>query len=564
MKKRPKVFLLNLLLTLGLTALAWPLYMQPIEVSFDVSTSRETEFSVLWTTRAKQAFRPRRMVTEQIPLAATPRHISFYLPAWRISRLRLDFGEHPGPIRLENISVSGSKTLRLAADKFSAAQQVSLLLIPAGKLEISSAKETPSVIYQEPLNILRQTDWNLLVSLAGLIFLILYKPLVYFSRLKALEKYSRLDILFVVCFFLLLCVPALKISDDVISEQENRTLARYRPLMRENRFNYSYGTDFNSWFSDHFFDRKYLINALTRLNYAFNNQIENAHAVLGQDGWMFAKGAMSLFTALTQEQLESYGQKLLRLQRYADKQDIRLYVVFAPAKEDIYRQYNPLQADYNNEQVLQLTRYMKERHGFPIYYLRDSIFRHKDDKLLFFKSDNHWTEDGAYLAYRDLIRLLQEDFPQISALPRSDLHPVYDKRVSFEFDGSFSAGGLTALLGLNERVLSEKYAYYQNIHKNELQEETDRAIWTKKFSYPGGADKSILVLGDSMGEQLMKFLPYSFRRSMRIRSNYQEFFTRDQLLMSRFEKQIEAFQPDILVVLIYAPTVVILDTLYKD
>ena len=62
-------------------------------------------------------------------------------------------------------------------------------------------------------------------------FLFTYKLGKYLSRFKIEEHHSRIDIVFLTVFFILLFVPMLHISDAEKSEQENRMLAKYTPLI---------------------------------------------------------------------------------------------------------------------------------------------------------------------------------------------------------------------------------------------------------------------------------------------------------------------------------------------
>lgn len=79
------------------------------------------------------------------------------------------------------------------------------------------------------------------------------------SRFKLLEHGSRIDIVFVCVFFLLL-VPASKISREEKSVQENRRLAAYVPLFSDQGLNNRFGQDFEAWFNDRFNYREAVIS----------------------------------------------------------------------------------------------------------------------------------------------------------------------------------------------------------------------------------------------------------------------------------------------------------------
>lgn len=85
------------------------------------------------------------------------------------------------------------------------------------------------------LNCIRENNLNVdfyaFVIIATAYFLVTYKLLKYLSRFKIEQHHSRIDIVFLVTFFILLFVPMLHISDAEKSEQENRMLAKYTPLI---------------------------------------------------------------------------------------------------------------------------------------------------------------------------------------------------------------------------------------------------------------------------------------------------------------------------------------------
>ena len=74
-------------------------------------------------------------------------------------------------------------------------------------------------------------NWLLFISVLILSFLLSYKLVQYVSKFKLLEHNSRIDIVFVVVFLMLLCVPMSHISTAEKSEQENRMLAKYFPRL---------------------------------------------------------------------------------------------------------------------------------------------------------------------------------------------------------------------------------------------------------------------------------------------------------------------------------------------
>ena len=82
-----------------------------------------------------------------------------------------------------------------------------------------------------PLSVFAKYDVLLLITLFTLFFLLYFKILAWLMKLKWVQNKSRIDIVFLTVFFILLFLPMLHISDAEKSEQENRMLAKYTPLI---------------------------------------------------------------------------------------------------------------------------------------------------------------------------------------------------------------------------------------------------------------------------------------------------------------------------------------------
>ncbi len=63
------------------------------------------------------------------------------------------------------------------------------------------------------------------ISILVLSFLLAYKIMDYVAYFKVIKNNSRIDIVFLLIFFILLCIPASHISKAMKAKGENRYLA---------------------------------------------------------------------------------------------------------------------------------------------------------------------------------------------------------------------------------------------------------------------------------------------------------------------------------------------------
>lgn len=90
--------------------------------------------------------------------------------------------------------------------------------------------------------------------------------------------------------------------------------------------------------------------------------------------------------------------------------------------------------------------------GATVIDLLDIYQEHKDDKYkIYWGTDSHWTDYGAFIAYTELFNYISERFP--SAAPR--------KEIEFNFKGDYYNGGdMVYYMMMNQNIVRE-YNYYR-------------------------------------------------------------------------------------------------------
>lgn len=138
-----------------------------------------------------------------------------------------------------------------------------------------------------PLSVFAKYDVLLLITLFTLFFLLYFKILAWLMKLKWVQNKSRIDIVFLTVFFILLFVPMLHISDAEKSEQENRMLAKYTPLIDyRGGYNLKYGKNFDAWFNDRFFGRNLLLDVFRNIK-CFNRIYQNNGGIANKTNGIF-------------------------------------------------------------------------------------------------------------------------------------------------------------------------------------------------------------------------------------------------------------------------------------
>ena len=272
-------------------------------------------------------------------------------------------------------------------------------------------------------------DWKIFVIILTLGGMASYKLVDYLAQFKIIEHNSRIDIVFVACVIAFMFVPILKISHETVSTQENRTLAPYVPLVSEGKLNFNYGKNFEAWFNDHFNQRKLFIDANSRLNLLLNRKLKSDTAMAGKDGWMFTKrwGSVEMFqnkVLYSDEELKKIKDNVEAIQAWSQRHGIKFYLFLVPDKERIYPEFYPDGFAKENDlaRIEQVEGYLLKNSTVPVIYPANSLLKAKKDYPLFYKTGTHWNHRGAYVAYVDLFKRLQKDFPNLYLMRETDFN----------------------------------------------------------------------------------------------------------------------------------------------
>ncbi len=415
-------------------------------------------------------------------------------------------------------------------------------------------------------------NWLLFFSVIILAFLLSYKSIQYVSKFKIMEHNSRIDIVFVVAFVVLLFVPMSHISTVTKSVQENRMLAKY-PSLLDKTLNLNYGKQFEKWFNDRFRGRDFLLDLYTGINFYTNKYVRNNSAVKNTEDMIFnIKNLSVLSEQISQANMRKISENIEKLKDWSNLHRIDLYILIPPAKEDIYKyKLNDFYThiDKNKSVIYDLQKYIVEHNGVNLIYPRDVYFKRYAD-LTHNKTDHHWSEFGAFLGYQELMKEIQKKYSDAPILSIKDFKTFYKKKPrlgSYKnlFDRPFYNGSDCRNLGLRELCpLHDKYRYFDHKDRKNLKIQNGPIKMSKITNYDKGYPKRVTLLGNSYGGFLMPFLPYTFSDVQMLRVNNQEKRVKNVYDMKRFEKHILNFNTDILIFYMASPYIYSLKNMYKD
>ncbi|MGN1080380.1 MAG: hypothetical protein ACI4TE_09445, partial [Alphaproteobacteria bacterium] len=290
-------------------------------------------------------------------------------------------------------------------------------------------------------------DWLLLmavVAVSGLIAGRIEKGFFAFFH-KACAGGTKGQKIFLTVFFLILCVPVLHINPEDRSFFENRMLAPKPKLIMQlqrgsNGLALKYGQYFEFWFSDRFWGRLQALSVYHFLQKHLRFRLKTPKGFVGEDNDFFQTRDMEIFDAGYIERLKKYSNRYVRnlkkLRQWAEKNNIKLYMVIVPVKESILYSRLGKGVPADTHEYDDWIEQLRQRSGVNIVYPKKELMqaaRTTKERILF-KQDHHYTEYGSFFIYRELMKQIKQDFPDIPVLSEDDFSISYDSRVRHGYD----------------------------------------------------------------------------------------------------------------------------------
>ncbi|MDU5110553.1 MAG: DHHW family protein [Clostridium sp.] len=328
---------------------------------------------------------------------------------------------------------------------------------------------------------------------------------------RNIKKFSESYFLFLSCIFILTLiffVIANFISlDKDFSEVENRNLQSRPKILSEN-----YTENLNSYVADQFFKRTNFISFKARIELMMGkNKINNVY--IGEDNKLFED-----FKITSNEDLLNKVSVINEFKK--SNTDLNINFMLVPTATSILNdklpKYSPV--DDEIEYIKAVERNISEDINFITVY--DKLEQYKDE-YIYFKTDHHWTADGAYLGYKAFC-----EATGIEATNKEELQSII---ASNDFYGSLSSK--IGLFGLGKDKLKIYIPNNKNVLVNYVTEQkkepslfNSEKLYNKdkyqvfldgnhpliEIESDKNTDKKILIIKDSYANNFVPFLTENY------------------------------------------------------
>jgi len=272
-----------------------------------------------------------------------------------------------------------------------------------------------------------------------------------------------------------------------------------------------------AWFDDHLGFRDWLIRSWARLQIGVFGVSPAPKLIVGKSGWLFFGDRQAIahyrgIDPLSDRELARWQSVLEQRRDWLAEQGIAYLVVLVPDKHEMYAEYMPdsLPRSGDRHPLDQLVRYLDGHSDVEVLDLRPPLLAAKQRERVYHKTDSHWNDRGAYVAYRAIHERLQRLLPALAGVP-----PARAAAASHVEPGL----GLAHIVGLEdvypEEVLEARLIAPRASIKPEHQPGYDERVRTLQpiaHGVPDAALPRAVVFRDSFANALVPYLSEDFSR----------------------------------------------------
>lgn len=363
-------------------------------------------------------------------------------------------------------------------------------------------------------------------------------------RIPRLSNWAMISL-----FFLAILSPSLRMLTSPIvwwSSRENRVLATMPPAPKSIGDFIAWRAEIDNFLKDHFGFREFYIKLYHETLRLFNVMPVSVPVLQGLDGWYF----FTLFhmiddfygrIPLSDTQLQAWIEAQKARKRWLGERGIHYLLLIAPNKQSIYPQMlvpNALAMRGQSRYDQLLAKLGGETPDFMPDLQR--IFKAYADKpsspLLYYKTDTHWNDLGAYLAFGEIMKKLSAWFPDTNFKTDFLIIPQV-KRGS----GDLAKMMMRSDLGEISPMLAPARRHFKILPLSypisDIPREPDRPSFLTRLPDPGNRPRA-LIFRDSFFVPMVPLLAENFSEILFIWKGYDQ---------KNVEEALKYFKPDVVI-----------------
>jgi hypothetical protein len=393
-----------------------------------------------------------------------------------------------------------------------------------------------------------------------LFFLLFYAALAALLFIKFRTKI--LKPVFICFFFLTMLLPLVFIdTKSESSALENRILAEWPKLLKNNAPNFDAPKEIDNYINDRFGFRNYFVTLYNLINYNILGKKQNSKVLVGKEGWLYyiiKEGGHNLedFTKknlFDDDTLRRFIGQIEKRAEWCEDNGIPFIFLISPNKHNVYPEYYPFSRPEGLTRTDQIINSLPPNLRNKTIFPRDYLIAKKGTDVsvpLYYETDTHWNEQGAFYAYEVLREKIRSYFPDV----KFPLLNNYSRTIEYDFEGD-----LVLLFGRGSG------SYQRTLVKIEPE-----GGWQSLYTYIKNEyfTESKIIITQNVNQELPKAIIFGDSFFGVLEPFTSTLFSRAEYLRKYFEKSDTAYilenRPDIIIFEIVERSVITVPLLTWD
>ena len=325
--------------------------------------------------------------------------------------------------------------------------------------------------------------------------------------MKGNKKYT----IYMLVFVALLLVPFAGMLITGASKSESSSASKLPSLVMvsedENkaRINKDFLKQLGEYFEGHCALRQEMVTGYSFVTTKVFQTSSSKSVIYGKNGWMFYTDTLGDYTGsdvMSEREMFDAVRTLKLIDRYCKANGIKFYFVTAANKNSLYGENMPYyykKSDKPGNRVLLGDKIRAE--GINYIDLYDAF--KAENKVLYHKTDSHWTNEGAALAAKTIHEATGQMY-----IERYNKAPY---KVKKDFKGDLSAMMYPAAVPLEEEIYYDGEFGFDYVGKVE-------SNFDNKIRTVGALGNNLMMYRDSFGSSLLPFMAESYTNASFSRS----------------------------------------------
>lgn len=306
-------------------------------------------------------------------------------------------------------------------------------------------------------------------------------------------------------------IGSILVKDRTFSDMENRNLQTFPKLNTETLAKGTFMDEFESYMQDQIILKDELVEINTTVSYVLNQRL--IHGVYFAENGMLIQDYV--YDGRQIQENVSYVNDFV-----SEHPDFEYTWLVVPTAGEIYKEALPDYAPYDSQQ--KAMDYLKENvsENITLIIPEQELLAHKSE-YLFYNTDHHWTQNGAYYGYEALcsgmgIMPAAKERYQVNEPSGAFYGSLYSKapKLGTKPDRIFlyeNSNGKYHVEYLDEKWSEDSLYHYENLllkDKYTTYLDGNHALLTIQGN--GAAKEPVLVIKDSYAHSLLPFLADNF------------------------------------------------------